>query len=139
MFNFARKFIVPGEPVAKGRPKLSRYGTYTPKKTKEYEEHIKQEWRKNGYKEPLTGAVMVDIVFHRSIQKSGSKAVKTAKLTGKVKPTVKPDLDNYIKAVLDGLNGLAWVDDSQIVNISATKEYSLEPETVVLIWGEVEE
>lgn len=133
------KFIIPGEPVAKGRPKLSRYGTYTPKKTKEYEEHIKQEWRKSGYKEPLTGAVMVDIVFHRSIQKSGSKAVKTAKLTGKVKPTIKPDLDNYIKAVLDGLNGLAWVDDSQIINISATKEYSLEPETVVLIWGEVEE
>ena len=136
MFKFARNFIIPGEPVAKGRPKLSRYGTYTPKKTKEYEEHIKQEWRKNGYKEPLTGAVMVDIVFHRSIQKSGSKAVKTAKLTGKVKPTIKPDLDNYIKAVLDGLNGLAWVDDSQIVNISATKEYSMKPETVVLIWGE---
>lgn len=136
MFKFARNFIIPGEPVAKGRPKLSRYGTYTPKKTKEYEEHIKQEWRKNGYKEPLTGAVMVDITFYRSIQKSSSKAAKTAKLTGKVKPTVKPDLDNYIKAVLDGLNGLAWVDDSQIVNISATKEYSLEPETVVLIWGE---
>ena len=136
MFEFARNFIIPGEPVAKGRPKLSRYGTYTPKKTKEYEEHIKQEWRKNGYKEPLTGAVMVDITFYRSIQKSSSKAAKTAKLTGKVKPTVKPDLDNYIKAVLDGLNGLAWVDDSQIVNISATKEYSLEPETVVLIWGE---
>jgi Holliday junction resolvase RusA-like endonuclease len=133
------KFIIPGEPVAKGRPKLSRYGTYTPKKTKEYEEHIKQEWRKNGYREPLTGAVMVDITFYRNIQKSGSKAVKTAKLTGKVKPTIKPDLDNYIKAVLDGLNGLAWVDDSQIINISATKEYSMKPETVVLIWGEVEE
>lgn len=133
------EFIIPGEPVAKGRPKLSRYGTYTPKKTKEYEEHIKQEWRKNGYREPLTGAVMVDIVFHRSIQKSGSKAVKMARLTGKVKPTIKPDLDNYIKAVLDGLNGLAWVDDSQIINISATKEYSMKPETVVLIWGEVEE
>lgn len=130
------KFVIQGEPVAKGRPKLGRYGTYTPKKTKEYEEHIKQEWRKNGYKEPLTGAVMVDITFYRSIQKSSSKAAKTAKLTGKVKPTVKPDLDNYIKAVLDGLNGLAWVDDSQIVNISATKEYSLEPKTVVLIWEE---
>lgn len=130
------EFIIPGEPVAKGRPKLSRYGTYTPKKTKEYEEHIKQEWRKNGYREPLTGAVMVDITFYRNIQKSGSKAVKTAKLTGKVKPTIKPDLDNYIKAVLDGLNGLAWVDDSQIINISATKEYSMKPETVVLIWGE---
>ena len=130
------EFVIPGEPVAKGRPKLSRYGTYTPKKTKEYEKHIKQEWRKNGYKEPLTGAVMVDITFYRSIQKSSSKAAKTAKLTGKVKPTVKPDLDNYIKAVLDGLNGLAWVDDSQIINISAIKEYSLEPETVVLIWGE---
>ena len=130
------EFIIPGEPVAKGRPKLSRYGTYTPKKTKEYEEHIKQEWRKNGYREPLTGAVMVDITFYRNIQKSGSKAVKTAKLTGKVKPTIKPDLDNYIKAVLDGLNGLAWVDDSQIINISATKEYSMKPETVVLIWVE---
>lgn len=127
------EFIIPGEPVAKGRPKLSRYGTYTPKKTKEYEEHIKQEWRKNGYKEPLKGAVAVSIQFCRGIQKSGSKAVKTAKLTGKVKPTIKPDLDNYIKAVLDGLNGLAWVDDSQIVEITASKEYSEKPRTEVMI------
>ena len=139
MFEFARNFVIPGEPVAKGRPKLSRYGTYTPKKTKEYEEHIRREWQSNGFKEPLTGAIKVDIVFYRGIQKSGSKAVKTAKLTGRIKPTIKPDLDNYIKAVLDGLNGLAWVDDSQIVEIAATKEYSLEPETVVLIWEEAEE
>lgn len=133
MFKFARKFIIPGEPVAKGRPKLSRYGTYTPKKTKEYEEHIKQEWRKNGYKEPLKGAVAVSIRFCRGIQKSGSKAVRMKKILGQIKPTVKPDLDNYIKAVLDGLNGLAWVDDSQIVEITASKEYSEKPRTEVMI------
>ncbi len=133
MFKFARKFIIPGEPVAKGRPKLSRYGTYTPKKTKEYEKHIREEWKKNGYKEPLRGAIKVDIIFHKGVPKSDSKAVRMKKILGQIKPTVKPDLDNYIKAVLDGLNGLAWVDDSQIVEITASKEYSEKPRTEVMI------
>jgi Holliday junction resolvase RusA-like endonuclease len=39
----------------------------------------------------------------------------------------KPDTDNYIKSVLDALNGEAWEDDNQISEIYAVKRYSLNP------------
>ena len=38
-------------------------------------------------------------------------------------PTGRPDLDNYIKAVMDALNGWVWKDDSQIVHVEACKLY----------------
>jgi Holliday junction resolvase RusA-like endonuclease len=38
-------------------------------------------------------------------------------------PVTRPDADNYLKGILDGLNGIAWEDDAQIVSISVTKIY----------------
>ena len=127
------EFEIPGEPTAKGRPKLSRYGTYTPIKTKEYEEYIKACFCQYYNGEPLEGSLEVSLTFRRRIQKSGSKTVKAAKRTGKLLPVVKPDLDNYIKAVLDALNGLAYKDDAQICFIQAAKVYSDSPGVHVVI------
>lgn len=45
----------------------------------------------------------------------------------------KPDIDNYIKLVLDALNGIAWEDDNAVANIAASKGYSFEPRTEVCI------
>jgi Holliday junction resolvase RusA-like endonuclease len=39
-------------------------------------------------------------------------------------PTVPPDLDKLIRAVLDGLTGVAYKDDGQVVRISAVKIYA---------------
>ncbi|MEK1438481.1 RusA family crossover junction endodeoxyribonuclease, partial [Limosilactobacillus fermentum] len=49
------------------------------------------------------------------------------------RPTVKPDLSNYIKALEDGLNGILWVDDNLIVSLQAEKLYSELPHLVVEI------
>ncbi len=38
-------------------------------------------------------------------------------------PCVKPDLDNLVKLVLDALNGVAWTDDSQVVELHTSKVY----------------
>lgn len=32
-----------------------------------------------------------------------------------------PDIDNLIKAILDGLNGIAWQDDKQVVKVIAER------------------
>lgn len=127
--------MIEGEPVAKGRPKLSRYGTYTPKKTKDYEELIKKAWDESKYAdtEPLESALSISVVFYRGIQKSGTKAIKQAKNDGFILPTIKPDIDNYLKSILDGLNGLAYVDDSQVCTIKASKKYSAYPRVEVVV------
>jgi len=42
-------------------------------------------------------------------------------------PTVAPDLDKYIRAVLDSLSKVAYIDDSQVISIIAQKLYSDTP------------
>ena len=38
-------------------------------------------------------------------------------------PYVRPDLDKLIRAVLDGLTGVAYEDDQQVVRLTAQKAY----------------
>ena len=78
-------------------------------------------------KEPLTGPLIVSLKFYRHIQSSISKKERELRITGAHRPIVKPDTDNYIKSTLDGLNGLLWEDDNQIVKIVAEKYYSDHP------------
>ena len=46
------------------------------------------------------------------------------------KPTKKPDVDNIIKVVLDGLNKTAYEDDKQVVKVSLEKIYTKEDERI---------
>lgn len=127
-------FIIPGEPVAKGRPRMTRTGhAYTPSKTRLYEGYIQDLWKKKTVAELPTGLplrVCVDAFF--SIPKSMSKKARKA-LDG-APHTKKPDADNVAKAVLDALNGLAFDDDSRICYLKVTKQYALcEPRVEVTI------
>lgn len=119
-------FVIPGEPVAKGRPRMTRTGhAYTPSKTRLYEEHIRDLWKKKTVAEPPTGLplrVCVDAFF--PIPKSMSK--KNRKALDGAPHTKKPDADNVAKAVLDALNGLAFDDDSRICDLTITKRYALD-------------
>ena len=42
-------------------------------------------------------------------------------------PTVPPDLDKLIRAVLDALTGIAYQDDAQVVELLTSKKYGAEP------------
>lgn len=57
---------------------------------------------------------------------------------GRTLPSVKPDLDNYVKSVTDAGNGVLWKDDGQICWILAEKIYG-QPPGIELIVGKVEE
>ena len=41
-----------------------------------------------------------------------------------IRPTVKPDCDNLAKSILDSLNGLAYHDDKQVVELVVKKYYA---------------
>ena len=50
--------------------------------------------------------------------------VKRPKSVKREYPTVAPDLDKYVRSVNDGLTGVAFADDSQVIKIIASKEYA---------------
>lgn len=126
--------VLPGTPCAKGRPRFTRTGhTYTDAKTAAAEQSILAAWlHVAGARPPHTGPVAVRITATFAPAKSWPKWRRTRAQAGLLGHTAKPDLDNLVK-MLDGLNGRAWVDDSQIVEIVASKAYGESASTVVTV------
>lgn len=126
-------FIVPGVPVAKGRARATRSGHhYTPAKTRAAEAAVRAAWiEKFGTdREPHKGPVELHVLAMFPIPKSWPKS----KREGALFHTSRPDLDNVVKLIKDALNGLAWVDDSSVVKLSASKNYTVvSPKTSVSV------
>jgi Holliday junction resolvase RusA-like endonuclease len=99
-------FEVSGEPVPKGRPRMTKTGhVYTPKKTATYERKVAllaTIARQGAHRKPFTGPVGISAVF-----RFGTKR--------------RIDIDNVLKAVLDSLNGILYEDDSQVMEIQVRK------------------
>jgi Holliday junction resolvase RusA-like endonuclease len=117
------QFTVPGVPVGKGRPRVTKYGTYTPRKTKDYEELVRRCWQTQSG-QGFSGGIplLAFIVAYFPIPKRTSKK-KAAAMDGTFH-LHKPDSDNIAKAVLDALNGLAYPDDSAIQIDRSWKVYT---------------
>ena len=129
------EFTINGECVPKARPRFSKFGhVYTTPKTRAYENIVKSTAIDN--RVPcVTTALRVEIVIYKSIPKSFSKVKRKLANEGKIYPIVKPDIDNYVKSVLDGLNGVLFMDDKQIVDFRAIKKYSDNPRVEVTAWS----
>lgn len=93
------RIIIPGRPVPKQRPRFTRTGhIYTPQETRDYEDFV--GWKaKEVIKEPLEGDIALYIRVY-------------------VNRNVFADIDNIAKAIMDGLNGVAYKDDRQVVCLS---------------------
>lgn len=97
---------------------------YTPKATKQSEEHVREEYLMQTHGKKLEGAIIVDIMCYYAPPKSCSKSQKKLMESGSIQRTVKPDVDNLAKTVLDALKGVAWDDDKQIVRLCVGKGYA---------------
>ena len=109
------KFTEFGEPVAQARPRVTRYGAYDLPKCKAYKEQVALTAKvaMRGLL-PSQGPIACHIHVYRGIPKSWSRAKRGAAQAGNLLPTSKPDTDNYLKSIMDGLTGIAWADDSQV-------------------------
>lgn len=118
-------YVIEGEPVAKATPAYNRWGgTYgkSAKKQKEYEKLIADSLMDQGA-EYTEKAIFVKIRIYKSYLKSWTKKqLKDAK-EGRLLAVKRPDVDNYVKSIMDGAEGILFKDDSQMVHLDATKEY----------------
>ena len=126
--SFMVNFMVEGTPVPKGRPRFARRGkfvsTYSPKTTVDYETKVAEAAQlAMGSSEPLETPVGAYIYITLPIPASYSKKRKQDCLSGNERPTKKSDIDNYCKAIFDGMGGIVFLNDSQIVSLHSTKVY----------------
>jgi Holliday junction resolvase RusA-like endonuclease len=117
--------VVEGQPKSKGRPRFARGRAYTPASTLQYERLVAAAAREV-IAQPIAVNVQVDIIAVYRIPKSWPKGQQAQAQRGDIMPT-RPDIDNVIKIILDGLNGAAYVDDEQVHMISAEKTYGDDP------------
>ena len=114
-------FAVQGVPVAKARARVLRSGqAYTPAKSVAYERQVQLAatlaMRGNAR---LSGAVQATLRFDLPIPASWPASKRAAAITGEIAPTGKPDLDNLLKSVLDGIRTIVIGDDAAIVDVRA--------------------
>jgi Holliday junction resolvase RusA-like endonuclease len=83
--------------------------------------------------EPIAGPVAVDITFMMEAPKSWPRWKREAAIAGSYRHVYRPDVDNLVKLAKDALNGILWVDDSQVCEINARKVYSETPRTWIVI------
>jgi len=122
-------FYIKGKPIPKSRARVVTKGNrrfaFTPKKVTEWETVVKTEAKKH-FEIPLNWPIVISLIFYMPRPKS-------RRLDFWVSTT--PDIDNLEKAILDGLNGVAYTDDRLVVAKSASKRYvtSGEPGVDVII------
>lgn len=131
------QFVANIEPHGKQRARTVMRGgyahSYTPKETVEFERAIAWAYKNaaKGAQMPEGTALKADMVFYMPIPKSTGKRL-AERLVGKWH-TKRGDIDNMVKSVLDGLNGVAYKDDGQVASIRARKVYGGEPRVEVTI------
>jgi crossover junction endodeoxyribonuclease RusA len=109
------ELTIPGEPVPKARVRVTRRGTYTPAKTLHHEMDI-EILARQFIKTPVRGPIVFDADFFMGNNR-------------------RVDWDNLAKCATDALNGIAWADDSQIVQAHVGKWVDREqPRTELRVW-----
>lgn len=132
------KLTIYSIPVPKARPRTvlrnGKVRTYTPKKTSNFENELRTSAILAMKNKPVShNALYIYVQLGLPIPNSWSK-IKTKKaIDNIIKPTTRPDIDNYLKSILDGLNDVVFKDDSQVVELAATKTYMAIPRTIIHI------
>jgi len=111
----------PIAPMVASRARVTRYATYFPKRYTKFRKEFGELLEK--YKaEPVDDLLYVKLDFYVQLPKTMSKKKKAEK-EGKHCDN-NSDLDNYVKATLDSLEGKYYNNDKQIVMIRARKYWS---------------
>lgn len=117
-------FTCRGKVRGQGRPRFAGRRAYKARVDVDYERSILAAYQQAaGGLKPHAGGVAVEIEVYRRLPKSAPKSLKQEQ------DLHKPDVDNVAKSVLDALNGVAWLDDCQVLDLHVVK-HPRKPKTV---------
>ena len=130
------EFTVGGPAVPKQRPRMGGRRAYTPKKTKDYEQKVRQAFSDAYHGDvPVYEAdtpVRASIQVIQGVPQSWSKKKREAALANQLAPTSRNgDLDNIAKSILDALNECVYHDDCQVTTLVISKRYGSQPCAIV--------
>lgn len=141
MEKFKIKFSYLGKPEAYARERAARGRFYNPKgnKARQLRKYCLDNMKIKDklYLEKLLKNpdnqyfVNLDMKFYMPIPKGDSKKKKDEKLSGITPPSIRPDIDNYLKFVMDALHEVIYDDDKRVTKISGEKCYGEEPRTEI--------
>jgi Holliday junction resolvase RusA-like endonuclease len=129
------RIVLAGAVMGKQRPRFTQAGQqpYTPTKSVHYEARLAHEAQHAMAGRPLlSGPLRVDIEVRMQVPVSKPRKWQAQALSGVIRPTKKPDIDNVAKFI-DALNLIVWSDDAQIVELTARKFYSESPALIITV------
>ena len=129
-------FVVTEKIKGKDRPRFYKNRVYTTSQTKNYEKLISQMCAISTVKKNSVKPIKAKIYCNFQIPKSFTKKKKGQAQKGVLFPTKKPDCDNIVKVVLDSLNGIAYEDDKQVIDVRCIKQYNKEQGEEIVIYLE---
>ena len=131
------KFTILGEPVAQGRPRAGirngKVNMRDPMKSRNFKQYVRLVASQNAPEELLEGPLFLEVKVYKPLLKKFSKKKRLEAEQGLIRPATKPDVDNYAKGILDGLNSVLWKDDNQVVDLHVSKWYSEKPRIEVTV------
>jgi len=115
MKKMRHKFVIEGKPKVKGRPRFTRNGrAYTDAKTREAEQKIKDAYVESDGPIFTTPVSITVTLFN-------DRTEVTITELDCAFSTLKGDVDNYVKAILDGLHDVAFGNDKIVQELFAVK------------------
>ena len=115
------------EVIPYARPRKGKYGAFYNPRQKYKKDLVKlfsNDFDSSIF--PIKGEVSLSFVFgiNPPLDIKNSKSKMSLIIENILHPITRPDTDNYIKPILDALNGILYEDDGQVYKISATKKYT---------------
>ena len=130
---------IPGKPVPKararhGRTHSGRSVTYSDPKTQTFELQVGMLASvAMGASEPHRGPFSVEVDVGIACPSNWSQKRREEAYGGEIAATKRPDVDNYLKSLIDGMNGVVFADDSQITVLQCRKRYARRPGVMVIV------
>lgn len=135
--NNKLEFTIDGKVQPQQRPRFSRQGgfvkTYDPPESARYKKHVAQVAERYALEELIDSPIKLTVDAYIEIPKSYTKKKRKQIEDGELLHIKKPDIDNMLKSITDGITGVLWTDDNLIVELIGRKHYSENPRAEIII------